>query len=86
MPVRRSLRESARFKQMTAQREFARQIPYAAYMPQVPFVFEYLAEYDLAIEKALRGSATPAEALNTASHNIDKIIARYQRVPVGDSR
>lgn len=76
IPVRRSLRESSRFKKMTVQYQFARQIPYVAYLPQVPFVFEYNTEFDLAIEKALRGSATPQGALDLAAANVNKIIAR----------
>ncbi|MBA3272549.1 MAG: ABC transporter substrate-binding protein, partial [Chthoniobacterales bacterium] len=54
IPVRKSLRESDFFKtsnKMAAQREFAKQIPYVAYLPSVPFVFEYLQAYDLAVEK-----------------------------------
>ena len=51
MPVREiACANSERFQSMTAQREFAKQIPYAAYMPGVQFVNEYLAEYEPAIE------------------------------------
>ncbi|MBC8106352.1 MAG: hypothetical protein H7Z14_07170 [Anaerolineae bacterium] len=62
---------------MTAQREFAKQIPYAAYMPRVPFVNEYLAEYEPAIEKALYGSATPQAALSAARERIEKVMQRF---------
>jgi len=78
IPVRKSLRASARFSQMTAQRNFARQIPYACYMPRVPFVFEYQTQFDAAIELALRGTKSPADALKIASDNIQKVIDRYQ--------
>lgn len=80
VPVRRSLRESAAFRaepRFEAQREFAKQIPHAAYMPAVPFVFEYMVEYELAIEQALRGSVEPAAALQAAKGRIDRVIARY---------
>lgn len=77
IPIRRSLRRTKRFAEMKAQSEFARQIPYAAYMPSVPFIFEYQSEYDLAIEKSLRGTVPVAAALNTAAINITKIIKRY---------
>ena len=40
VPVRKSLRDSDRFRAMTAQSEFARQIPYVAYFPPTPFIFE----------------------------------------------
>jgi maltose-binding protein MalE len=63
---------------MYAQNEFAKQIPYAAYMPAVPFVFEYQSEFDLAIETALRGSESPQSALDTAAKNITTAIERYQ--------
>jgi len=78
IPVRKSLRESERFKQMHVQQEFAKQVPYVAYLPSVPFVFEYLQSYDLAIEKALRGSATPKQALDEAAGKIDQVIQRYR--------
>lgn len=81
VPVRRSLRESSAFKieaRFAAQREFAKQIPYAAYMPSVPFVFEYMVEYELAIEQSLRGSVAPATALIKAAARIERIIERYR--------
>lgn len=77
VPVRKSLRASPRFQQMEAQREFARQIPYLSYMPNVPFVLEYLAEFDYALERTLRGSVTPAVALDGAAKNIARVIERY---------
>ena len=79
IPIRKSLRRSTRFQQMYAQREFAQQIPYAAYMPSVPYIFEYRSEFDLAIERALHGSASPQSALDTAAKNITKVMKRYQR-------
>jgi multiple sugar transport system substrate-binding protein len=78
IPVRRSLRRSPRFAHMYAQSEFARQIPYAAYMPAVPFVFEYQSEFDLAIETALRGTESPQTVLDIAAKNIKAAIERYQ--------
>ena len=82
VPVRKSLRESQRFAGMYAQREFAKQIPYACYMPKVPFVFEYLDQFDHAIEFALRGDKTPADALELASDNIQKVIDRFRAADV----
>ncbi|CAN5674593.1 extracellular solute-binding protein [soil metagenome] len=76
VPVRKSLRDSERFQSMTAQREFAKQIPYAAYMPRVMFVGEYLIEYEAGIERALRGSIPPEQALREARERIEKIIQR----------
>jgi multiple sugar transport system substrate-binding protein len=79
IPVRKSLRASERFQQMDAQREFAKQIPYAAYLPSVPFIFECLTEFDLAIEQALRGSRTPKQALDRCAAEMNRIMERYRR-------
>lgn len=78
IPVRKSLRETERFRGMVAQREFANQIPDMTYTPAVPYVFEYIAEFDLAMERALRGRMSPKESLDQAAVNIERIIARYQ--------
>ncbi len=83
VPVRKSLRNSVRFQQMTAQREFSRQIPFACYMPRVPYIFEYEAEFDLAVETALRGTKSPQEALDIAAANIAKIIRRREESDAG---
>lgn len=77
IPVRKSLRDTPRFAAMTAQRAFAAQIPHAAYMPRVRFVSEYQAEYEQAIERALRGSAAPEAALRRAAADVRRIMARY---------
>jgi multiple sugar transport system substrate-binding protein len=76
VPARRSLRASRRFAGMAAQRHCAAEIPYIAYMPQIPFLFEFQTEFDLAVERALRGTASAAEALRAAEDNVNKIIAR----------
>ena len=78
VPVRKSLRESERFQRMSVQSEFAKQISFIEYMPQIPFVFEFYTEFDAAVEKALRGSAKPKHALDVATKNINEIIARYE--------
>jgi multiple sugar transport system substrate-binding protein len=79
IPVRRSQRDTERFRGMYAQHQFARQMDYVVYTPSVPFVFEYITEFDLAVERALRGRMTPQEALDTAAANIERIIKRYAR-------
>ena len=77
VPVRKSLRDSARFRAMTAQYQFARQMPYVAYMPRVLFVNEYLAEFDPAVDSALRGSMAPEQAMRRAQANIERIMRRF---------
>lgn len=76
VPVRKSLRNTERFRAMTVQHQFARQIPFVEYMPRVTFVFEFYSEFDLAVERALRGRTSPEEALRTAAANVNRIIER----------
>lgn len=76
VPVRKSLRESEAFRRLEVQSEFAKQIPYVKYMPRVPFILEFYSEFDLAVEKALRGSVSPQEALDVATVNVNKVIER----------
>jgi multiple sugar transport system substrate-binding protein len=79
IPVRKSLRETDRFRGMAAQSAFATQIPHAAYLPQSPFVNEYLAEFDPAVERIVRRSATPEQAFAEAAQRIRAMLDRYRR-------
>jgi multiple sugar transport system substrate-binding protein len=79
IPVRKSLRETQRFRNMTAQHEFSKQIPHAAYYPPSPFINEYMAEFDPAVEKILRRSATPEQAFSEAARKIREVLERYRR-------
>ncbi len=76
VPVRKSLRNSPRFAGMKVQSQFARQLPYGVYMPQIPFNQEFETEFNYAVEQALRGSLTPKEALDAAALKMDAVIAR----------
>jgi multiple sugar transport system substrate-binding protein len=76
IPVRRSLRETAVFKAMPAQRAFAERIDHICFSPAVPYKLELDSELELAFEKVLRRTATPGEALAVAQANIEKIISR----------
>ena len=76
IPVRKSLRATPRFQAMAVQSAFARQIPIVTYLPLLPFIFEFQTEFDTAVEKALRGTLTPQAALDLATENINKVIAR----------
>lgn len=78
IPTRPSLRDTARFRAMAVQSAFARQIPYVEYLPRVPFVFEYQTEYNLAIEKILRGKESPQSALAAARSRVDAILRREE--------
>ena len=77
VPARRSLRDTPAFREMTAQYAFSQQIPYGVYSPQVDYVFELENEFDLAVEKILRGDAAPAAALAAAQKRIEAARQRY---------
>jgi multiple sugar transport system substrate-binding protein len=79
VPVRKSLRSTARFAEMAVQSQFAREIPYAVYLPRLPFIFEFQTEFNNAIEKALRGSETPQAALDKATASVNTIIERQRQ-------
>lgn len=78
IPVRRSLRNTDAFESMPVQRAFAERIGHVRFSPAVPYKLELDVELELAFEKVLRRTATPAEALTTAQANIEKIIARLE--------
>jgi multiple sugar transport system substrate-binding protein len=86
VPVRRSLRDTDRFRQMTAQREFAKQIPYVKYLPPVPYLLELLPEYDYSIELALRGKATAKQALAECAERLKPVYARYHAAEAYEQR
>ena len=52
-------------------------------MPRVPYIFEYEAEFDLAVETAFCGTKSPQEALDIAAANIAKIIRRREESDAG---
>jgi multiple sugar transport system substrate-binding protein len=79
VPVRKSLRDTPRFASMTVQSQFAREIPYAFYLPRLPYIFEFQTEFNNAIEKALRGSETPRQSLDKAAQNVNEIIRRQKQ-------
>ncbi len=79
IPARKSLRATPRFASMTAQYALSAQIPIVDYMPRLPFVFEFVTEFDDALEHALRGSMTAQQALDTATANVNAIIARQRQ-------
>lgn len=76
VPVRRSLRDTDRFRAMKAQSAFAKQIPAAAYYPASPYVFEYEQEMDFAVERVLKGRLTAEAALKQAATAVDRVIDR----------
>jgi len=86
VPVRKSLRDSDRFRAMPAQSAFARQIPYVAYFPPTPFIFEYFRAFDDAVELALRGTQSSQAALSDANVRVRSVMSRYSLVAEGGTK
>lgn len=74
VPARISARESQEFADMQVQSAFAEQVPYVVFPPRSPAVFELMQQVDYAVEKALRGRATPEEALHEARVNFESFV------------
>lgn len=80
IPVRYSLRDTERFRNMKVQWEFAKQIPYIRYIPRIPFTFEWSMEMSVGAEKALKGRLSPKDALDEATENVNKTIRRRNQM------
>ena len=76
VPARLSVRNQPAFKDLQVQYAFSQQIPYMVYPPRTTVLFELTQEVDLAVEKVLRGRATPQQALDVANDNLKKIVDR----------
>ena len=79
IPARISLRQTPAFRAMPAQAAFASQIGHGFYPPRVPISFEFSAEFDLAVEKVLRGEAEPGPALREAAARVNLALERDRR-------
>jgi multiple sugar transport system substrate-binding protein len=84
IPARNSLRDTDRFRSMSIQSEFAKELPHIVFMPRVPFIFEFYTEFDLAVERALRGSATAKAALDDAARRMNEVLER-DRLAAGEA-
>lgn len=78
IPARRSLRQTPAFNEMPAQAAFARQLPYLAYLPRVPYVLEYQSIFDVLAERVLRGVASPERCLKEAAEEMRRAVKLYQ--------
>lgn len=76
VPARRSVRENPEFAKMKVQSAFAKQIPNMVYLPKTTIIFELNLELDLAVEKVIRGRATPLEALTVANEHVQQFLDR----------
>ena len=76
IPVRRSLLNQPRFRQMRVQYAFAKQLPYVVFEPASHKSTEIMPFYDAAIEAALLGIKSPQDALNEAARRIQQVLDR----------
>jgi multiple sugar transport system substrate-binding protein len=74
VPARTSARQNPAFAKMPVQYAFSKEIPYIQYPPRTPVEYELNTEVNFAVEKAIRGDATPLEALKVANANVQKYI------------
>lgn len=84
VPARTSARDTEAFKDMQVQYAFSLELPYVHYPPRSPAVFELQQQLDYAVEKALRGRATPAEALHEARKNFEAFVANAELPMLSD--
>ena len=61
---------------MQVQSAFAEQIPYMKYPPRITTLFEMGLEIQFAVEKVIRGTLSPKEALDIANANTQKAMDR----------
>ena len=76
VPARKSMRAKPEFQKMQVQSAFAKEIPYMRYPPRTTVLFELEFELDHATEMALRRQASPKEALENATVNLQKVLDR----------
>lgn len=79
VPVRKSQRSSPAFTNLWAQYEFAKRVEEVRYSPRMMTVFELWNEVDYALERAVRGSATPGAALGRAQEKYMAVVARMRQ-------
>jgi multiple sugar transport system substrate-binding protein len=73
VPARLSLRTTDRFRAMPAQWAFAQQTGYGVYLPRLAYIAEFLSEYDLCVERVLRGRMNARQALTLMNENVQRV-------------
>lgn len=76
VPARRMVYESEDFKKLKVQYAFSKQLPYIVYPPKTPSIGEMTLHVNLAVEKAIRGRETAAEALRIANEDYKRYLER----------
>jgi multiple sugar transport system substrate-binding protein len=72
--ARRSVRESEAFKQLQVQYAFSKQIDYVLYPPKTPSILEFFLHLDAAVDRAVRGQQSPADALHQAQRDYKRYL------------
>ncbi len=75
VPARRAVRESAEFKALSQQAEFAKEVDYLKFLPAKPGIGDAMATVDTAFNQAILGKKDPKTALDEAAAKAKKILA-----------
>lgn len=75
VPARRSIRDSEAFAALQVQYAFSQQLEHLQYPPRTPSINEFQLHVNLAVEKAIRGRMTAAEALREANESYTRYLA-----------
>lgn len=76
VPARISVRNSPGFQALQVQSAFAKQLDYVMYPPRTPSFMELQNNLNLAIEQAIRGRKSSADALHEANADYKKYLER----------
>lgn len=76
VPARLAVEQSPQFQALTVQAQFARQLPYVIYDPQIPQANALNQFVDPAIDDALNQNDTPEHAMRDADRRIDQLLSR----------
>jgi multiple sugar transport system substrate-binding protein len=74
IPARKSVLESADFKALAPEAQFAKQVDYLHFPPQAPGIADALALVDTAVNQAILGKKQPADALSAAATQATKVV------------
>jgi multiple sugar transport system substrate-binding protein len=76
VPARKSVRATDAFKKLQVQYAFSQQLDYVMYPPRTPLFQELSNQITLAVETAIRGRATPQQALEQADRDFKRYLDR----------
>ncbi len=76
VPIRKSVLASEGFRKLQVQFAFSQQLPYVMYPPRTPSLNQLQNNINLAVESAIRGNATAADALKKANQDYKKYLER----------